>query len=222
MSLDNRTDLAAPGIAYYFWLLSDWAYLGGPRLEAIARRHGVAIEYIPLPLPDIYACMGGILLAQRAPQRQAYRVAELKRWRERLGMRCNIEPKHFPVDVDLASCVIVAAIQAKHPVSALTHRFLGALWAEDRDISDLAVVAAIVGEEGLDAQSLLRKSEEDDVRAAYQANIDRAVAGGVFGSPFYIFDRQVFWGQDRLDMLEDAIVKRRLRDGLDLGRSPEP
>jgi len=218
----DRTDQASPGITYYFWLLSDWAYLGGLRLEAIARRHGVAIEYVPLRLPEVYARTGGILLGQRAPQRQAYRVAELKRWRERLGMRVNIEPKYFPVDVDLASCVIVAAIQAKHPVGALAQRFLEALWAEDRDISDPVVVAAIVGEEGLDPQSLLRKSEEDDVRAIYQANTDRAVADGVFGSPFYIFDRQMFWGQDRLDMLEDAIVRCYLRDSFDLGRSPEP
>ena len=202
-------------------MLSDWAYLGGPRLEAIARRHDIAVKHVPLRLPDVYARTGGILLAQRAPQRHAYRIAELKRWRERLGMRCNIEPTHFPVDVDLASCAIIAVMQAKHPVSALAQRFLQALWAEDRDISDPTVVASILDEQGLDSRSLLRKAKQDDVRATYQANTDRAVADGVFGSPFYIFDRQVFWGQDRLGMLEDAIVRRRLRDGFDLGRSPE-
>ncbi len=220
MKLNN--DPAALGITYYFWLLSDWAYFGGPRLEAIARRHGIAIEYVPLRLPDVYARTGGILLAQRAPQRQAYRVVELKRWRERLGMRCNIEPKHFPMEVDLASGVIIAAVQAKHPVGALAQRFLQAVWAEDRDIADPAVIAAIIGEEGLDPHILLRMAKTDKVKAIYQASTDRAVADGVFGSPFYIFDEQVFWGQDRLDMLEEAIVRRRLRDGLDLGRSPEP
>ena len=133
-------------------------------------------------------------------------------------MRCNVESSHFPVDVDLASRAIIAAMRTKHSVGTLAQRFLEALWAEDRDIADPTVVAAVLDEEGLDSRAMLSRSEEEDVRATYQASTERAVADGVFGSPFYIFDGQVFWGQDRLDMLEVAIVRHG--HGHDLGRSP--
>ena len=95
-------------IDYYVWLMSDWAYLGGVRFVQMASRHGVHINHIPMRMQDVYAGSGGILLAQRSWQRQTYRIEELKRRRARLGMRVNIEPRFFPVDVDLASCLVIA------------------------------------------------------------------------------------------------------------------
>ena len=59
------------------------------------------------------------------------------------------------------------------------------------------------------------------MKIAYAENTERAVANGVFGSPFYLFDGQTFWGQDRLEMLEEAVLQRRRRDGLPLGRAPQ-
>ena len=72
-------------VTYYFWIISHWAYLGGPRLEAIAKRHGVEVDFRPVRLLEIYKRTGGIPLPQRSLQRQAERVWELKRWRARLG-----------------------------------------------------------------------------------------------------------------------------------------
>ena len=98
-------------IDYYVWLLSDWAYLGGVRVVQLATRHGLKINHIPMRMQDVYAGSGGVLLANRSWQRQAYRITELKRWRSRLGIPVNIEPKFYPADVDLASCVVIAAQQ---------------------------------------------------------------------------------------------------------------
>ena len=210
-----------PQIDYYFWLLSDWAYLGGGRLEQMAARHRVPINHVPLRLPDVYARTGGLLLAQRSWQRQTYRVEELKRWRERLGMPCNIEPRYFSADIDLASCAVIAAQHRGLAVGALVNAMLKAVWADDLDVSDAAVVTTILDGHGLDAASLLDAAASERVRAAYAENTDRAVDNGVFGSPFYLFDGQVFWGQDRLEMLEEAVVQRLRRDGLALGRAPQ-
>ena len=113
------TEQAQRTIDYYFWLMSDWAYLGGVRFVQMATRHGVLINHIPMRMPDVYAGSGGILLHQRSWQRQAYRIEELKRWRAELGIRVNIEPKFFPVDIDLASCLVIAAQQRGLPVSGL-------------------------------------------------------------------------------------------------------
>ena len=210
-----------PRIDYYFWLLSDWAYLGGVRLEQMAVRHRVPINHLPLRLPDVYTRTGGVLLAQRSWQRQAYRVEELKRWRERLGMPCNIEPRFFTADIDLASRVVIAAQQRGFAVGALVNGFLKAVWADDLDVSNVDVVAAILDRHGLDAASLVDAAASAGVKIAYAENTERAAANGVFGSPFYLFDGQTFWGQDRLEMLEEAVLQRRRRDGLLLGRAPQ-
>jgi 2-hydroxychromene-2-carboxylate isomerase len=73
-------------LTYYFWINSDWAYLGGPRLESISKRHDVAVDFRPMRLLEIYKRTDGIPLSQRSPQRQAERIWELRRWRTRLGM----------------------------------------------------------------------------------------------------------------------------------------
>ena len=65
-------------IIYYFWTISDWAYFGGERLDALSQQHGVPIDYRPVDLPKIYARTGGILLGLRSKQRQDYRIAELR------------------------------------------------------------------------------------------------------------------------------------------------
>src|SRR6516164_7829936 len=206
-----------PTIEYYVWLSSDWAYLGGVRFVQLAARHGLKINHIPMRMQDVYAGSGGILLANRSWQRKAYRITELKRWRLRLGMPVNIEPKFFPAGVDLASCVVIAGQQRGLPVADLVNAVMRAIWAEDRDVSDPAVLAALAERCGLDGPALLDAAGTQPVREEYHGNTARALAAGVFGSPFYVFAGELFWGQDRLDLLEEAIVRSAARN---LGRSP--
>lgn len=211
------TEQQVPTIDYYVWLLSDWAYLGGVRFVQMAARHGVKIKHIPMRMQDVYAGSGGILLANRSWQRQAYRITELKRWRAKLGIPVNIEPRFFPCDVDLASCLVIAAQRAGLPVADLVNGVMRAIWAEDRDVSDPAVLLSLAERCGLDAPALLDAATSDAVREEYRGNTARALAAGVFGSPFYVFAGELFWGQDRLDMLEDAIVRSASRN---VGRGP--
>ncbi|CAB3735837.1 2-hydroxychromene-2-carboxylate isomerase [Achromobacter denitrificans] len=193
-------------IDYYFWMNSDWAYLGADRLEALARRQGAAIRYLPVDLPEVYARTGGILLGQRSPERQAYRVAELARWCRKLGIHVNPQPAHMCPDAGLASRIVIAAGQAGLPVAALYKAILKAEWCDERDISDEATLRAILREQGLDDVALLAAAARPDAEAAYRGNTDAAVAAGVFGSPAYVYRGELFWGQDRLDMLEEAVA----------------
>jgi 2-hydroxychromene-2-carboxylate isomerase len=204
-------------IDYYVWLLSDWAYLGGVRFVQLATRHGLRINHIPMRMQDVYAASGGVLLANRSLQRQAYRVIELKRWRSRLGIPVNIEPKFFPADVDLASCVVIAAQQRDLPVADFVNAVMRAIWAEDQNVAAPEVLVALADRCGLDGRRLLEATDAEAVRAEYRANTERALTAGVFGSPFYAFAGDLFWGQDRLDMLEEAIVRSASNN---LGRGP--
>jgi 2-hydroxychromene-2-carboxylate isomerase len=195
-------------IDYYVWLLSDWAYLGGVRFGQLAARHRLKINHIPMRMQDVYAGSGGVLLANRSWQRQAYRITELKRWRTRLGIPVNIEPKFFPADVDLASCVVIAAQQRGILVADFVNAVMRAIWAEDQNVADPGVLVTIAERCGLEGRRILEAADAEAVRAEYRRNTERALAAGVFGSPFYAFAGELlFWGQDRLDMLEEAIVR---------------
>lgn len=193
-------------IDYYLWMNSDWAYLGADRLEALAARQGVEIRYKPVDLPDVYARTGGVLLGQRAPQRQAYRITELRRWCRKLGVHVNPQPAFMCPDADLASCIVIAVDRAGLPVASLYKAILHAQWCEDRDISSEATLRQILLQHDLDADAWLRQAGMAQVAAQYRRYTDEAVAAGVFGSPSYVYRGELFWGQDRLEMLEECIA----------------
>ncbi|MDH6233789.1 2-hydroxychromene-2-carboxylate isomerase [Mesorhizobium soli] len=206
-------------IVYYFWILSDWAYLGGPRLESLSQRHDIEIEYVPLNLPEVYARTGGVLLSQRAPERQRYRITELERWRSRLGMTCNIEPKFVDSeDAALASCCVIAAMRECDNAGLLANAFMKALWAEEQDICDASTVGNIAEANGFDSDRLIARAQGDDIKEQFRSNTFRAIEDGVFGSPSYVFEGELFWGQDRIEMLEEAVIARKAQEAGALGR----
>lgn len=110
-------------------------------------------------------------------------------------------------DAGLASRIVIAADAAGLPVAALYKAILAAEWCEERDISSPDTLRAIVREQGLDAAALLAAAEQPAARQAYRDNTDAAVAAGVFGSPSYVYRGELFWGQDRLEMLEEAVAR---------------
>jgi 2-hydroxychromene-2-carboxylate isomerase len=196
-------------IDYYFWMNSDWAYLGADRLEQIAARHDVKIRYMPVDLPDVYRRTGGQLLSNRAPERQAYRIVELKRWCKKLGIDVNPTPKFMCPSADAASRIVIAADRIGLSIVSLYKAILRAEWCEDRDISDPSELRAILIEQALDADRLLAAADAPEIEGLYRRFTDEAVKAGVFGSPSYVFNNELFWGQDRLSMLDDAIASAR-------------
>jgi len=192
---------------YYFAPHSPWAYLGHARFVALCKAHKVAIELKPLDLGKVFGASGGLPLAKRAPQRQAYRLLELARWSEFLGVPLTLQPKFFPVSPDAASKLIIAARLSNglDAALALSEAVMRGLWAEDRNIGDDATLVAIANDCELDGAALLKASATASVQAEYDSNTEAGTAANVFGSPWYILDGESFWGQDRLDFLERAL-----------------
>ncbi len=193
-------------IDYLFTLMSPWAYLGSAPFHALAKRHGVTIRYRPVMLLNVFSETGGLPLAKRHPVRQAYRFVELQRWRSFRQVPFNLRPKGFPFDPVLADCAIIAlqaAGRSPEPYLAGAHR---AVWAEDRNLSGTEEVAKVLEAAGEDADAVLAAAASDAVRAAYEANREWALQAGVFGAPSYVLDGEVFWGQDRLDLLDVALT----------------
>jgi 2-hydroxychromene-2-carboxylate isomerase len=200
-------------IDYYLAPQSPWTFLGHTRFVALARDCGAAIRVWPVDLARIFPATGGVQLLQRPKERQSYRLLELARWSEELGMPLNLQPKFFPVASNDASRRIVAAATTFGSDRALdlalaTHR---AVWIEERDIADAATLDAIAAACGFDAAALGELAASPDVHARYEANTTEALAEEIFGAPTYIprfgpAKDQRFWGQDRLDALARALA----------------
>ena len=188
-------------IDYYLSLMSPWSYLGAARFADILRRAGATAVCKPVDFGRIFPASGGLPLGKRAPQRQAYRMMELRRWRDRLGIDLNLQPRYFPTAESLAAGVVIAARESGAEVLELSAAILRAVWAEERDIAEPETLRALAGELGLDGDRLLDAAASDEVRRAYEGDTEEAVARGVFGAPTYILEDEIFWGQDRLDFL---------------------
>lgn len=196
----------AKSIDYFFTPVSPYAYMGSRRFAAMAERAGAEIAVRPVDYGQIFPKTGGLPLPKRAPARQAYRLVELRRWRDFLGLPMNIEPKYFPVAAPPASLMITAARLDGLDALGLSEALLRAVWEQERNLADEATLQAIAGECGIEGATLLARAGAADVAEAYQADTDQALALGVFGAPTYVYDGELFWGQDRLDFLERALA----------------
>jgi 2-hydroxychromene-2-carboxylate isomerase len=192
-------------IEYYFTPVSPWAYLGHERFLALAASVGAEIEYKPTDYAKVFPISGGLPLVKRAPQRQAYRLFEMKRWSALLGLPLNQHPKFFPVSADLAARTLVAADRDGLDTGRLLGAIMRAVWVEERDVADPATLIAIAESVGIDGRPLLVAADGEAVRTAYEAHTEDAIAAQVFGAPTYIYRGEPFWGQDRLDFLERAL-----------------
>jgi 2-hydroxychromene-2-carboxylate isomerase len=200
--------MAEKSIDYYDSMSSPWTYLGHLRFVKLAHRFGLTIRHKPMDLLKVWSVSGGLPLKQRAQQRQAYRHQELRRWRELLQMPCNLEPAHHPVADRRACYMVIAAMRRGLDWSTLSYAILRAVWAEDRDIADHATLVTIANENGMDGKGLLAATEDAAVQAEYLSNTEEAIRIGVFGAPTYVFDGELFWGQDRLKMLEWRLAQK--------------
>jgi 2-hydroxychromene-2-carboxylate isomerase len=192
-------------IDYYFSLVSPWTYLGAKRLEEIAAAKGATIRVKPVSLAKIFPQSGGLPLPKRAPQRQAYRLVELERWSKVLGEPITIHPAFFPADERLAAYCVIAAGETGGDPLKLAHAILRAVWVEERNIADEETLAAILKETGHDPAAILKAAKEPAKEEAYDRLSQEALEAGVFGSPSYVVEGELFWGQDRLDFLERAL-----------------
>ena len=193
-------------VDYYFAPQSPWAYLGHARFAALLDTHGAQVRVRPMDLGKVFPISGGLPLPKRAPQRQAYRLVELRRFADWLRLPLNLQPAFFPVKGDASAQLIVAVDQhdGSDAALALTGAVLAACWAQDRDIADPATLADLLQACGLPAERLAQ-SQTPAVAAACQAHTQAAIDGGVFGAPSYVLDGEIFWGQDRLDFLQHQL-----------------
>jgi 2-hydroxychromene-2-carboxylate isomerase len=189
-------------IDYYLAPQSPWTYLGHQRMWDLAKQANAHIRVMPVDLGQVFPVSGGLPLGKRAPQRQAYRLVEMERFSQHLGMPIHLKPQFFPVAGDDAARVIIA-VDMHHGTQAamaITGAILTAVWAQERNIADTQVLAELLAEQHLNA-ACLAHATTPEVQVRYAQYTQSAIDVGVFGAPTYVIEDQMYWGQDRLDFV---------------------
>ncbi len=200
----------------YYSLSSPWAYLAGPELQDIVRRHRVRLLLKPYDFQAVVPKTGGVPIRTRPAPRRAYHDVELARWSEYLGMPLVLKPKHYPhqtpADPDwnkYAGWMVIAAQDQGLDAFPLSHAILRAVWAEERDIALPDVRREIADENGYDGAALVAAEKSARVQDLYRTYSEEALALGVFGAPSFVLDGIIYWGQDRLGFVDRALAKKR-------------
>ncbi len=191
-----------PHLDYFFATISPYTYLAGRRPFEIAARHGATLACKPFDIMALFPRTGGTAPKDRHPSRMAYRAQDMARQAVKAGVPLNPRPAFWPTNPAPSSYAIIAAQKAGGgDLAGLVVGITAAVWAQERNIAEDEVIRDCLAAAGFDPaladRGLLAGAE------SYAANLEEAVARGVFGAPFFITDGDVrFWGQDRLDDLD--------------------
>jgi 2-hydroxychromene-2-carboxylate isomerase len=196
-------------IEYFFTHNSTWSYLGHRAFLDLAKAHGATVRNRPVILSKVFANSGAQPIAERPKARQEYRLVEMQRWRAKRGMPLILKPKHFPTSASLADRAAIVLVAAGMDPGEFSEAIMAACWAEEKDIADPAVVKEKLAAAGHDADRILAAAESDATKATHEKNTADAVEINAIGAPTYVLNGETFWGQDRLDLLGDALTSPR-------------
>lgn len=196
-------------LIYYYSAHSAFAYLGSKRVMEICAAHDLALVHRPIPLSPVVEAQGSLPFRARTQAHVDYFFGrEIERWAEwREVPVVSFRPTYHDADYTLASGMIMALGDHGPDVDAMAHAVLQAHWRDDADLSDAGTLRALAEGLGHDADTLMANANSDEVAARYAQNAQTALAVHIMGSPTYVLEDEVFYGQDRLEMLERAVTQ---------------
>ncbi|GIT90294.1 2-hydroxychromene-2-carboxylate isomerase [Jannaschia pagri] len=196
-------------IEYIYSAHSAFAYLGSAHLRSICATHGATLIHRPIPLSPVVEAQGSLPFAARTQAHVDYFFGrEIERWAEwREVPVLSYRPTYHDADYTLASHLIIACGDRGPLVDAVSHAILRAHWCDDADLSDERVLRAVIDALGMDTEALMQRANLPEVADAYARNCADAQALGVMGSPTYVVDGEIYYGQDRLEMVERALTQ---------------
>ena len=195
-----------PPVTFFFDVHSPWSYLASTLIGPLARRHGVPILWRPIHLANLMDRIGGMRPLDQNPARVAWYRRDLADRMAQHGLAYDPHPD-YPLRPSraLRACVY-AAEQGR--ADAFVRAVMRGYWSEKRDISDLAVLQAMADDVGLGLRPVAEIVADDRYRVAVTRNTDDAIACGVFGVPSFILRGKLFFGSDRMDLLDAALGSR--------------
>ena len=193
----------AGAIDFYFDFSSPYGYLAAEMIEALGQRVSRAVNWHPILLGVVFKATGGQPLTM-APMKGPYSENDFRRSAAFYGVPYRA-PSVFPIAAQNPARAVLW-MQEWHPAHAkkFTLDLYRAFFRDDRDISKLDIVGELADDFG---DGAIAAAQSDEFKNKLKANVEAAMAKGVFGSPFFIVDGEPFWGADRLPMLEAWITK---------------
>ncbi|WP_085683661.1 MULTISPECIES: 2-hydroxychromene-2-carboxylate isomerase [unclassified Pseudomonas] len=191
-------------VEFYFDLGSPATYLAYTQLPKICADNGAELIYIPMLLGGVFKATGNASPAM-IPAKGRYMFQDLDRYAQRYGVVLKFNP-HFPINT-LMLMRAVTGMQLRHPerFQAFIDCLFNALWGEGRCLDDPATVGAVLIENGFVPDEVLALTNDEAVKGALKENTEIAVKRGVFGAPSMFVGDQMFFGQDRLEFVEQAL-----------------
>lgn len=189
-------------IEFHFDFSSPYSYIASEHIEALAAKYGRAVDFKPVLLGAVFKATGGAPLTELHQSKAGYAVRDFARSARHAGVRYR-QPSRFPIG-SVAAKRAVLWLQQHHPELAtpFIHAVYRAYFVDDRDISDVAVVADVAREVGIDVDQLAAGTQQPDIKERLKTQVDQAIATGIFGAPTIIVDGELFWGHDRLPQIE--------------------
>lgn len=194
-------------IEYFYAAHSAFAYLGSAKLMAIAAAADRRLVHKPVDLNRVIKAAGSTGFRERSvPYRAYFFRREITRWSEhRDAPILDGWPAHHYNDMMLPNCMLIAGVAQGHNIDQLAHAMLEGHWLRDADLADRATLADLGRSVDLDSETLLEAALTPEILAIYEANTAEAIERSVFGSPTYFVDGDMFYGQDRLELVERAL-----------------
>lgn len=196
-------------IDYYFYCASPFTYLGHNRICEVAEQHKVTLNYKPVNLAALWDISGAVPPGQRPPVRQRLRLIELQRLAAWRNLPIKTAPKYWPVDAALADRIIIALVNTGHDPRYFMSKVLSGVWAYDENIADEAVLTSYLSQVGLDAVPAIADAKTDQIAAIRERNSREAITADAVGVPTYVLNGEPFWGQDRIELLDEALTSGR-------------
>ncbi|MCE1117203.1 MULTISPECIES: 2-hydroxychromene-2-carboxylate isomerase [Pseudomonas] len=193
-------------VEFYFDLGSPASYLAWTQLPALCARHDAQLLYRPMLLGGVFQATGNASPVM-VPAKGRYMFTDLARFADRYGVPFGLPPG-FPANtLNLMRGVMGTQLRAPERFEALLKVLFEGMWVLQRNLSDAAVLEATLREGGFDPEALLGLAGQDEVKQALKDATGQAVARGVFGAPTCFVGEQMFFGQDRLDFVEEALAR---------------
>jgi 2-hydroxychromene-2-carboxylate isomerase len=196
------------GLTFWFDVHSPWVYLASFRVGDLARRHGLPLRWRPLHLPRLMDEIGGVKPLEASPQRVAWFRQDILDHAELLGVPLRYHP-HYPLRNSraLRACILA---EDEGKAEAFVRRVLKGYWAEEADISDLEQLGRWGEEAGLDPHAVKAAAQSEVFKQRLDANTSEAIARGVFGVPTVDTGARLYFGNDRLDLLDNHISRGKI------------
>jgi 2-hydroxychromene-2-carboxylate isomerase len=194
-----------PHLEYFFDYVSPFTYLADSQLPALLERTGAELVYRPFLLGGVMKASGNAPPFS-VPNKGRYVGNDVNRWAARYGLELAPNP-YFPVNTVLPMRAAVALLDVgdADAFRAYHRAAFHAMWCEGANLADEAVVRDLLAKAGSDADALIARCAEPEIKNALRANTDEAVERGAFGAPSFFVGNELFFGNDRLDFVEEAL-----------------